>query len=439
MIEFLNKLGLAPEQASTIATRVDELFAFLVGITAFFSILIAVMIVILSVKYRQRKGHVSQPHKGGSHEGHWALEVTWTVIPFVIAMGIFFWSASIYFSIAKAPQNALEVFVVGKQWMWKLQHMEGRREINELHVPVGKPVKLTMTSEDVIHSFYVPAFRVKYDALPGRYTTAWFQATKEGEYHLFCAEYCGTQHSRMIGRIVVMPMAEYQEWLKGGTPPGAGSTPAEAGMSMTSLGERLFERNGCRTCHATSPSEGATASTGPPLYGLYGRSVALESGAVVTADDEYLRRSIVEPMGAIVKGYRPMMPTYAGRLSEEDILRLVAFIKSRGLEIGAPSDAVAPAPGTAAMATEHSAPGEEAPPKAAHGETTEQAPAVVPAPSTPPPASPGAADLQAPPPAEPPSGEKAPTGQPHTMNQADPAQNPHARALDASAAAREES
>jgi cytochrome c oxidase subunit 2 len=438
VIEFLQKLGLIPEQASTFASNVDDLFLFLVALTAFFSILIAVAVVILSVKYRQRKNKPLAAGEDTSHApGAWILEVTWTVIPFVIAMGVFFWSASIYFTLAKPPDNALEVFVVGKQWMWKVQHMEGRREINELHIPIGKAVKLTMTSEDVIHSFYVPAFRVKFDALPNRYTTAWFQPTKEGEYHLFCAEYCGTQHSRMIGRIVVMSMADYQQWLKSETPVGAGSTPAEAGMSMTSLGERLFERNGCRTCHATSPSEGATASTGPPLYGLYGRPVPLENGSVVTADDEYLRRSIVEPMSSLVKGYRPMMPTYAGRLSEEDILRLVAFIKSRGMEMGAPGSDVAPAPGAAATATEHpAAMAEGAPPQA---ENNQEAPAVEPAPSSPPPAPPGAADLQAAPPAEQPSGETAPTEQPHTLNQADPAESPHARALDAASPAREES
>jgi cytochrome c oxidase subunit 2 len=240
----------------------------------------------------------------------------------------------IYVAMARPPDDALEVFVVARQWMWKLQHLSGRREINELHVPVGRPVKLTMTSEDVIHSFFVPAFRVKADVLPGRYTTLWFEATKEGVYHLFCTEYCGTEHSRMIGRVVAMPGAEYQQWLTG-TPVAAGlaaATPRGGTLSMAAMGEQIFDRNGCRTCHATSPSEGATATTGPPLYGLFGRSVELEAGFNAVAEEGYLRRSIVDPMADIVRGYRPMMPTYAGRLSEEEVLQLVAYIKSLAAE-----------------------------------------------------------------------------------------------------------
>ena len=210
-------------------------------------------------------------------------------------MVIFVWGAVLYFEMARPPDNAHEVFVVGKQWMWKLQHLEGRREINELHVPIGQPVKLTMTSEDVIHSFYVPAFRMKHDVLPGRYTTAWFEATKVGEYHLFCAEYCGTEHSGMIGRIVVMEPADYQAWLSEAGADWAGrcgrrpAAPAAA-VSPAAAGEALFTQKGCATCH--QPQGGAL---GPSLVGLYGKPVTLQDGSEVVADEAYLRESILNP------------------------------------------------------------------------------------------------------------------------------------------------
>jgi len=270
-------------------------------------------------------------------EGNLALELLWSGIPFVIAMGIFMWGAKVYLALAKPPDDALEIFVVGKQWMWKLQHMEGRREINELHVPTGRPVKLTMTSEDVIHSFYVPAFRVKQDVLPGRYTTLWFEATKPGSYHLFCTEYCGTEHSRMIGHVVAMEPHDYQQWLEGNavTVASAGAaTAVDAGAggvaSMADLGKAAFERTGCAACHAVTPDAAASKMIGPPLIGLVGTSVKLASGADVKVDEAYLRRSIVEPMGELVQGYQPVMPTYAGRLSEEEVLQLIAYIKSLG-------------------------------------------------------------------------------------------------------------
>jgi cytochrome c oxidase subunit 2 len=206
------------------------------------------------------------------------------------------------------------VNVVGKQWMWKLQHMEGRREINELHVPVGRPVKLVMTSEDVIHSFFVPAFRIKQDTVPGRYTTAWFEATTPGTYHLFCAEYCGTLHSGMIGRVVVMEPAAFQEWLSGAD---AQARPvAEAGAA-------LFERQGCVSCHVKG-NEGR----GPWLAGVAGGPVTLEGGRTLVADDAYLRESIMNPRAHVVRGYEPIMPAYQGLLTEEQVMELIAYIKS---------------------------------------------------------------------------------------------------------------
>jgi cytochrome c oxidase subunit 2 len=244
------------------------------------------------------------------------LEGLWTAIPFAITMIIFFWGASLYATLRRAPDDALPILVVGKQWMWKLQHMSGRREINELHVPVGRPVELTMTSEDVIHSFFVPAFRVKQDAVPGRYTTVWFEATKAGTYHLFCAEYCGTLHSGMIGQVVAMEPAAFEQWL-------AGAQPGGADVPVAVAGENVFRAQGCGTCHRTDGS-----GQGPSLAGVFGKQIALASGETLVADEGYLRESILHPQARIVAGYQPVMPTYQGLVSEEDVMRLVAYVKS---------------------------------------------------------------------------------------------------------------
>jgi cytochrome c oxidase subunit 2 len=212
--------------------------------------------------------------------------------------------------------------------MWKLQHVEGRREINELHIPVGRPVKLLMTSEDVIHSFYVPAFRVKQDAVPGRYTSMWFQADKVGEYHLFCAEFCGTQHARMIGRVVVMEPAEFQAWLSG---------TKGSGGDMVASGQALFEQLGCQSCH-----QGETGARGPALAGLFNKQVTLADGRTVVADDTYLRESILNPQAAVVAGYQPIMPTFKGLVSEEGLLELMTYIKSLPAPKTIPADATEP-------------------------------------------------------------------------------------------------
>jgi cytochrome c oxidase subunit 2 len=242
------------------------------------------------------------------------LEVTWMVIPFVISMGIFGWGAKLYFSGNRPPAGAIEVRVVGKQWMWKFQHANGRREINALHVPRARPVKLTMISEDVIHSLFVPAFRVKQDVLPGRYSACWFEATRTGEFHLFCAEYCGTNHSRMTGRVIVMDPAEYEAWLAGGK---ANEPPAVAG-------KRLFEELRCQTCHR--PETGAARC--PPLEGLYGQEVKLTGGETVVADDNYLRESILRPAAKVVAGFQPLMSSFDGQVDEEQLIQLIAYIKS---------------------------------------------------------------------------------------------------------------
>jgi cytochrome c oxidase subunit 2 len=291
------------------AGRVDALYFALVGIAAFFAVLIAGMIVYYAVKYRRRKpDEVGAPIHGGM-----ALEITWTVIPFIIVMVIFVWGANVYFAMAAPPQDAENIYVVGKQWMWKFQHLDGQREIDELHVPVGRPVKLIMTSEDVIHDVFVPAFRVKADVLPGRYTSIWFTPTKPGRYHLFCAEYCGTRHSGMTGEVVVMEPTEYQAWLSGGAPEG----------SLASAGAKLFADLACNTCHRPD-SQGR----GPVLDGLFGQSVSLQGGGQAVVDEAYIRESILLPAAKVAAGYQPIMPTFQGLVTEEQLLQLVEYVKS---------------------------------------------------------------------------------------------------------------
>ena len=243
------------------------------------------------------------------------LESGWTLFPLLLSLALFGWGAAAYYHMERPPGDALQVQVVGKQWMWKLQHAEGKKEINELHVPLGRAVTLTLTSQDVIHSFYIPAFRVKQDAVPGRYTAEWFQPTRLGEYHLFCAEYCGTDHSGMIGRIVVMEPAEYQRWL----------TSGERTEAVALAGERLFHDRGCSGCHSENSQFHA-----PLLEGVYGKPVPLASGETVTADDRYIRDSILLPAKQISAGYENIMPSYSGQLGEEEIMQLIAYLKSIG-------------------------------------------------------------------------------------------------------------
>lgn len=300
---------LLPERASSVAGQVDALYFFLVAVSVFFSVLIFALVVVFAVRFRRR----SREERPAAIHGSLALELTWTLIPLAIVAVVFFWSADIFFVLRRPPRDAMEIKVVGKRWMWKLQHMNGQREINELHVPVGVPVKLTMTSEDVIHGFFVPAFRVKNDVIPGRYTTLWFRATKPGRYHLFCAEYCGTKHSGMTGSVVVMEPAEFQAWLSGGA----------AGLSLAATGQKIFQDLGCVTCHRAD-----SAGRGPTIEGLFGRPVRLSSGQTVTADEAYLRESIVVPSAKVVFGYQPIMPTYQGLVSEEGLMQLIAYIQS---------------------------------------------------------------------------------------------------------------
>ena len=301
---------LFPEQASTFAWEVDLLYFYLIIVSAIFTVGIVAAIFFFFVKYREKEKYAT----GAEIHGSIALETVWSIIPFVISMTIFLGGAIIYFNQYRPPADATEIYVVGKQWMWKIQHGTGQREINELHVPVGRKIKLTMTTEDVLHDFYIPAFRTKIDVIPGRYTTMWFEATKPGKYHLFCAEYCGLNHSGMGGYVYVMEQRDFDNWLSGNV---SGQTPVQAGQD-------LFQNKlGCSSCH-----EGGASQRGAKLEGIYGKEVKLANGQTVIANDEYIRNSILNPGGQIVEGYQPIMPTFKGQVTEEQLVSLIAYIKS---------------------------------------------------------------------------------------------------------------
>jgi cytochrome c oxidase subunit 2 len=306
-------LPISPPQASSISGEVDALALLMLLSSLLIAVVIFILIVVFCVKYRRRPGR-----EIGQADRHTTpIEVTWTVIPLVLCMIPFIWGARIYLREAQPPADALEVYVVAKQWMWKTEQPTGQEEINALHVPTGRAVKLTMTSQDVIHSFYVPAFRVKADVLPGRYTTLWFTATQPGEYRLYCAQYCGTDHAAMIGQVVALAPGDYASWL---------NTGATAFQSPAAQGRKLFQQYGCVDCHE--------AGHAPSLQGLFGQPVLLSDGSTVVADENYLRESILSPSAKIVAGYQPIMPSFNGRLSEDDILALIAYIRSIGPSSG---------------------------------------------------------------------------------------------------------
>ena len=268
------------------------------------------------------------------------LETTWIVIPFIATMILFAWSSSLYYKLYRPPQEALEIFITAKQWMWRAQHPDGQREINALHVPLGRRVKLTMTSEDVLHAYFIPAFRTKADVVPGRYTSLWFEPTQAGTYHLFCAEYCGSSHSGMIGWVTVMEPAAYQAWLSG----------SDSSVSPVAAGTKLFNSLSCNTCHK-SDGQGR----GPALEGLFGNEVTVDGGQKMIADEAYLRESILNPRAKTVAGYEQIMPTFQGQVTEEQILQIVAYIKSVGpqqKQVPAPAASPAAKPGASPAAAE---------------------------------------------------------------------------------------
>lgn len=298
-----------PEDASNFAASVDILFSFVLLTCLFFAVLITVVAIFAAFKYRR-----THPNEVGAPiEGNMALEIGWTVIPLLIALGIFAWGAVLYVNFRTAPKDTLDINVIGKQWMWRLQQPNGRREIDELHIPVNRNIKLILGSEDVIHNFYVPAFRVKMDVVPGRYNTLWFRPTKIGKYRLFCSQYCGTNHAVMTGWVTVMDPADYATWLSG-----------EVGeVNPAAAGEKLFSQLACVTCHLSNGT-----GRGPSLNGVYGAKVLLADGSIVVADDGYIRESILEPKAKIVAGFQPVMPTFQGLVTEEQIMNLTAYIKT---------------------------------------------------------------------------------------------------------------
>jgi cytochrome c oxidase subunit 2 len=309
LIPRLLLLPFFPVEASQQAEQIDELYIALLIVAGIFTAIIFGSIVFFAIRYRQG----SRASRILLHAENLKLEIAWTVIPLLISAVLYGWGVKLYFDLHVPPTNATEVYVVAKQWMWKIEHPQGNSEINELHIPVGIPVKLIMTSQDVIHSFYVPAFRVKQDVLPDRYTSEWFLPTKVGEYHIFCAEFCGTSHAGMIGNVVVMNPSDYQQWLTGDTP----------GQPMASAGEQLFQRFGCATCHQEND-----LGRGPSLYGLYGSTVRLQNGETVFADQSYIRKAIDDPGGQLVAGYRAIMPTFKQQITPDQLSELIEYIKS---------------------------------------------------------------------------------------------------------------
>ncbi len=316
----------APDQASSISGQVDALYAFLLGVALFFGSLIAGLEIFFAIRYRRRSKNEFPPATTQSLK----LEIAWTVIPFIIAMVIFVWGSKVYFDIYRNPSDAVDVYVTAKQWMWRFQHADGRREINELHVPLGRKIRLILSSEDVIHSFFVPAFRIKTDVVPGpgRYITLWFQPTQTGRYHLFCSQYCGLNHSLMGGWIEVMSPVDYEVWMT-----GSGNH-----TTMAASGEKLFQQLACVTCHK---SDGT--GRGPSLEGLFGSTVQLDNGQTVKANESYVRESILDSQAKIVAGYqRPsLMPTFQSVVNEEQLSELLAYLKSIG-PMAPATDAAAP-------------------------------------------------------------------------------------------------
>jgi cytochrome c oxidase subunit 2 len=302
-----------PEQASKVAERTDNLYWGLIGASAAVCLILFVPMIYFLFKYRHGKPADRTPMRLPEYK----MEITWTVLPLLIFMGFYAWGAKQFFLIERPPPGAMELNVVGKQWMWKIQHPEGNREINELHVPVGRIVRLTMTSQDVIHSFFLPEFRIKQDVVPGRYTTEWFKAEKPGTYHLFCSEYCGTSHSRMEGHVIVMNATDYQDWLSRGQPDD----------TLVQSGERLYRELGCSGCH-----DGPSVVRAPPLQGVYNKPVPLNNGEVIIADEGYLRDSILFPARQIVGGYTNDMPSFSGKLGEDQLLELIAYLKNLGTQ-----------------------------------------------------------------------------------------------------------
>lgn len=320
---ILGLFGTLPIRGTEVAGHWDAFYTFLVVLSAVFFIGILIAMILFAVKYnRQRR------QKAEYIESNHLLEILWTVIPTVLVMVIFVWGYVVYREMVQYPSDAYEIRVIAKQWLWQFQYETGRTEVNQLYVPVNKPVKLIMTSDDVIHSFFVPNFRIKKDVVPGMYTHVWFQATVPGEHHLFCAEYCGTSHSGMLGKVIALEEPQWKDFLRGKTIVLPSGSTAQASAPMQTLAERgreLTKQKGCVACHNDT---GVGGGVGPTYRGLYGSTVELADGSKVVADDNYIRESIEAPTAKVVKGYNPVMPTFKGLLKEEDINAIIAYLKS---------------------------------------------------------------------------------------------------------------
>jgi len=308
LVKWLNASALFPREASTVAPYMDALYFFLVAMTIVGLILVGTILVAFSMRYRKSVHPVATQIEGST-----LLEATWTIIPLAIFLVCFVWGALLYFRIYNPPVNSMNIYIVGKQWMWKAEHPGGQHEIDALHVPTGRPIQLTMISQDVFHSFSIPDFRVKREVIPGRYSTVWFEATTPGTYHIFCTQYCGTNHSAMIGEVTVLTPADYEKWTQEST----------SGMSLAQNGERLFASMGCNACHS-----GNAAARGPNLAGVYGSKLQLTSGQEVLVNDAYLRDAILNPSQHVTAGYAPIMPTYQGQISEDGLIDLVEYMKT---------------------------------------------------------------------------------------------------------------
>src|SRR5271170_4401158 len=307
LVKWMTNFALFPPEASKIAPQMDALYFFMVLVSLVGLTLVILLVAGFSILYSKKR----HP-QAVQIEGSTLLEATWTIIPLGLFLIMFVWGALLYFRIYDPPTNAMNIYIVGKQWMWKAEHPGGQHEIDSLHIPINRQVQLTMISMDVFHSFSIPAFRVKREVIPGRYSTVWFEATATGTYHLFCTQYCGTDHSAMIGEIVAMTPDDYQKWASGST----------SGASLAQNGERLFASLGCNSCHS-----GEASARGPNLAQVYGSRIQLSDGSYVTANDAFLRESILNPSTHVTAGYAPIMPTYQGQVSEEGLIDLVEYIK----------------------------------------------------------------------------------------------------------------
>jgi cytochrome c oxidase subunit 2 len=308
LVHWLTNFALYPPEASKIAPDMDALYFFMVLVSLIGLTIVILLVTSFSIMYSKKRHPVPVQIEGST-----LLEATWTIIPLGLFLIMFVWGALIYFRVYTPPANAMNIYVVGKQWMWKIEHPGGQHEINSLHVPLGRPVQLTIISQDVFHSFSIPAFRVKREAIPGRYTSVWFEATTPGTYHLFCTQYCGTDHSHMIGEVVVMTPDDFKKWLNSST----------SGASLAQNGERLFASLSCSACHNTRPD-----ARGPSLANVYGSKLTLANGESQLADEAYIREAILNPSQHITQGYAPIMPTYQGQISEDGVIALVEYIKT---------------------------------------------------------------------------------------------------------------